>query len=216
MALAQLVGPLGRVTGVDLSDRMIELAARVAKGRGLANAEFRVMDAERLDFPEESFDAVVSRFGFQIFTDPEAVAREALRVLRREGRLAVTVWSTADKAPALHVLVGAMLDYAEPDEAGYLPTPYELGGPGEMAQMLSSVGFRDPREQRRTHVLRYASAEEYFDVMLHGTPLAHSVGEEDPEVQAKILSKARANLEAWRLHDGYALPCECVVVTARK
>src|SRR5205807_1228367 len=84
----------------------------------IPNAEFRVMDAEKMDFPDETFDLAVSRFGFQIFTNPETVAKETLRVLVPRGRIGVAVWSTAEKASAIHAVVGPMLEFAEPDEKG--------------------------------------------------------------------------------------------------
>ena len=216
MSLARIVGPDGRVTGVDLSDRMIEIAIHVAKERRLGNAEFRVMDAEHLAFPDNSFDAVVSRFGFQIFTNPEAVAREAHRVLRPGGRIVVAIWSTAENAAGLHALVGPMLEYAEPDETGYIPTPYELGAPGEMTSLLARAGFVDLAEDRRTHMFAVSSEDEYLDAMLHGTPMGHSIREETPEIQAKVIEKTRQNLRAWRTNGGFELPCECVLVTGRK
>ena len=216
MSIARMVGPDGHVTGVDLSEKMIELATQLARERRLANTDFRVMDAEHLAFPDNTFDAVVSRFGFQIFTNPEAVAREAHRVLRPGGRIVVAIWSTADKAPGLHALVGPMLEYAEPDEDGYIPTPYELGAPGEMTALLAPAGFTDFTEERRTHMFVVASEHEYLDAMLHGTPLGHSIREESPEVQARVLEKTRANLQPWRTDGGFELPCECVLVTGRK
>lgn len=216
MSLARVVGPMGHVTGVDLSEKMIELATQAAKRRRLGNADFKVMDAEHLAFPDNSFDAVVSRFGFQIFTNPEAVAREAYRVLKPGGRIVVAIWSTADKAPGLHAIVGPMLEYAEPDETGYIPTPYELGAPGEMTALLAQVGFGGLTEDRRTHAFVVSSEEEYLEAMLEGTPLGHSVREETPEVQSRVIEKTRANLQAWRRDGGFELPCECVLVTGRK
>jgi len=216
MSLARIVGPEGSVVGVDLSEKMVELASEVSRTRGLGNTEFRVMDAEHLAFPDASFDAVVSRFGFQIFTNPEAVAREAYRVLRSGGRIVVAVWSTAERAAALHALVGPMLEFAEPDETGYIPSPYELGGPGEMAALLGNVGFRESREERRTHHWVLASEDDYLEAMLQGTPLGHSIREEDPETQAKILAKTRENLQQWRTRQGVEIPCECVIVRATK
>lgn len=216
LSLARIVGADGRVVGIDLSDKMIEIATQAAAQRRLGNAEFRVMDAEHLDFPDQTFDAVVSRFGFQIFTDPVAVAREAFRVLRPGGRIAVAVWSTAERAVAIHVLVGPMLEFAEPDEEGYLPTPYELGGEGEMTGMLAGVGFADLREDRRSHEFATADEEEYLDAMLNGTPMGHSLREEDPEVQRQVLARTRQNLQAWRTPRGIRIPCECVLVTGRK
>lgn len=216
MSIARMVGPDGKVTGIDLSEKMVELATRIAKGRRIPNVEFRVMDAEKMDFPDETFDLVTSRFGFQIFTNPESVAREAHRVLGPKGRIGVTVWSTAEKATAIHAVVGPMLEFAEPDETGYLPTPYELGGPGEMVKLFEGEGFHEAKEERKTHIMAFQDEDQYIEVFVEGTPLGHSIREEDPPVQKKILARTRENLRQWRTRKGIEIPCECVIVTARK
>lgn len=216
LTLARRVAPSGHVTGVDLSERMIEIAQQIASRHTVSNASFVVMDAEKLIFPDGNFDLVVSRFGFQIFTNPDTAAKEAHRVLRPGGEIGVTVWSTGDRVPALHALVGAMLEFAEPDETGYLPTPYELGGPGEMVRFLLEAGFREAREERVTELFHFKDEEEYFRLLLDSTPFGHSLSEEDPEVQEKILRKARSNLQAWKTTSGITLPAEIVIVTANK
>jgi ubiquinone/menaquinone biosynthesis C-methylase UbiE len=216
MTLARAVGPQGRVIGIDLSERMIEIARTVGKARGLRNVDFQVMDASQLAFPESSFDAAISCFGFQIFTAPEKVARQAYRVLRPNGRILAAVWSTGDKVPWLDVIIGPMLEHAEPDETGYLPTPYETGGPGEMAAFLEAAGFKNAEEHRVTHVMRFADSDGYLNTMLKATPIGHSLSEEPPEVQEEVLTKTRANLRKWTTPDGIQLPAECVVAGARK
>jgi len=216
LSIARMVGPEGHVMGIDLSERMVELATRIAKERRIGNVLFRTMDAEKLDLPDESFDLVTSRFGFQIFTNPEGVAKEAHRVLNPRGRVGATVWSTADKATALHAVIGPMLEFSEPDETGYLPTPYELGGPGEMTKLLEDAGFHDAKEERKVHNMAFKNEDEYIDVLVHGTPLGHSIAEEDPLVQKKILALTRENLRPWRTRRGIEMPCECVLVSARK
>jgi ubiquinone/menaquinone biosynthesis C-methylase UbiE len=211
-----MVGLDGRVVGIDLSEEMVRLATQIAKTRRIPNVEFRTMDAEKMDFPDESFDLAVSRFGFQIFTNPEGVAKEAFRVLAPRGRLGATVWSSAEKASAIHAVVGPMLEFAEPDETGYLPTPYELGGSGELLKLFEAAGFHEGKEERKTHVMVYKDADEYFNVFVEGTPLGHSIREEDPPVQKKIIARTRENLRQWRTRRGLEIPCECVIVTARK
>ncbi|HVL88337.1 MAG TPA: methyltransferase domain-containing protein [Candidatus Thermoplasmatota archaeon] len=216
MTLARKVAPGGSVVGVDLSERMVELASKVAAARGLQNCEFRVMDAEKLALPDASFDLAVSAFGLQIVTDPEAAAREMYRVLRPGGRAGVTVWSTGDKVPAIHAIIGPMLENAEPDETGYLPTPYEMGGPGEMVAFLEKAGFRSAREERMTRDWTFRDEEHYLQAVLKGTPIGHSLSEEEAPVQEEVLRKTRANLARWKTPAGLALPAECVVVTASK
>jgi SAM-dependent methyltransferase len=216
MSIAARVGEKGHVLGVDLSERMVELARGAAQARGLRNVEFRAMDCSKLELPDSGFDAAVSSFGFQIFTDPERAARETLRILRPGGRIAASIWSTGERVPYLDVIVGPMLEHAEPDESGYLPTPYETGGPGEMVRFLEEAGFHDARESRRTHTMAFASPESYLELVLRGTPLGHSLSEESAEVQAEVLQSARARLERWRTPAGVGLPAEAVFVTARK
>jgi ubiquinone/menaquinone biosynthesis C-methylase UbiE len=216
LTIARAVGPDGRVTGIDLSENMVQIADQVGKARGIRNIDFRVMDCSELTLPSASFDAAISCFGFQIFTNPEKAAAEAFRVLRPKGRICATVWSTGDKVPWLDVIIGPMLEHAEPDETGYLPTPYETGGPGEMIAFLEAAGFRDAHERRITHTMPYADSDAYLNSILKATPIGHSLSEEPPEVQEDVLRKTRANLLKWSTPDGILLPAECVIAGAQK
>ncbi|MCI4373316.1 MAG: methyltransferase domain-containing protein [Thermoplasmata archaeon] len=216
ITIARLVGASGRVVGVDLSENMVSIAQRVAKARGLQNVQFQTMDCGQLTFPEGSFDAVVSSFGFQIFTDPEGAARGAHRVLRPEGRIGVSVWSRGDKVPWIHAIIGPMLEHAEPDETGYIPTPYETGGPGEMVAFLEAAGFENAVEERRTFLLQFKDESAYLQAILKATPIGHSLSEEPKETQDEVLRKTRENLIPWRTPEGLSIPGEGVVVTARK
>jgi ubiquinone/menaquinone biosynthesis C-methylase UbiE len=216
MSIASIIAPSGHVIGVDLSTNMTAIASKTAAKRGLQNVEFVTMDAERLEFPSESFDVVVSCFGFQIVTQPEAAAREVFRVLKPGGRAGFTVWSRGDRARAIDVLIGPMLEHATPDENGYLPTPYELGGPGELASMLSNIGFTYPSEVRTFGNCVAESIEDYLSMMLRGTPLGHSLSEETEEVQKAVREKARENISRYATTNGVSIPAECVIVVVSK
>ena len=89
-------GPSGRVVGIDLSDGMLEVARQNAKEQGFADrVEFQKMDAESLECPDRSFDAVLSLFALRHFPHPKAALQEMHRVLRPGGRLVLAVGSGA-------------------------------------------------------------------------------------------------------------------------
>ncbi len=77
------------VTGIDLTPAMIEQARAKQRAAGLTNLTWLVGDAVPLPFPDGAFSAVVTRFSFHHFLDPEAVLAEMVRVCRPRGRVAV-------------------------------------------------------------------------------------------------------------------------------
>lgn len=206
----------GSVLGIDLSERMVEKANALATTRGAKNVEFRVMDAEKLDLPDASFELATCRFGLQIVTDPDRCVAETLRVLKPGGRFVATVWGPGERCPALHVIVEPMLKHAEPDETGYLPTPYEMGGPGELVSVLKKAGFASATEERYSRDWTFASEDEWYHAVLRGSPIGHSLREEDEAVQEDVMRETARNLQKWKRADGSLLmPCEAVVVSAR-
>jgi SAM-dependent methyltransferase len=79
------------VSALDLSPALVRTARRLAAQEGLA-VRFTVGDAERLPYPDASFDVVSSAHGVVFAADHRAVARELARVCRPRGRLGLTCW----------------------------------------------------------------------------------------------------------------------------
>jgi ubiquinone/menaquinone biosynthesis C-methylase UbiE len=79
-------GPGVELTGIDLSPGMLAVARRNATRRGIA-ADMREMDAQHLEFPDRSFDAVVFTLCLCTIPDPELAIREGLRVARPGARM---------------------------------------------------------------------------------------------------------------------------------
>jgi ubiquinone/menaquinone biosynthesis C-methylase UbiE len=95
--LAQTIGAQGKVIGVDISPGMVEETAAEVVRRGLTNVEVQRMDAEELAFPDATFDSVLCGFALQFLPHLERGLAEFRRVLRPQGRLALSTWGADDE-----------------------------------------------------------------------------------------------------------------------
>lgn len=110
---ARQVGPTGRVIGVDMTDAMLEKARANAGKTGLGNVEFRKGEIEALPVDDDSVDVVISNCVLNLVPDKDRAFREIRRVLKPDGRLAVSdmAWESEPAASVrqdLEALVGCI------------------------------------------------------------------------------------------------------------
>jgi arsenite methyltransferase len=89
LVAVQMVAPDGLVTGIDMTPEMVAKARASAAAARLTNVEFVEGEAERLPFPDEAFDVVISNGVIDLIPDKDAVFAELFRVLRSGGRLQI-------------------------------------------------------------------------------------------------------------------------------
>jgi arsenite methyltransferase len=89
LVAAQMVGEQGHVTGIDMTPQMLAKARAAAAEMGATNVEFVESEAERLPFPDASFDVVVSNGVIDLIPDKDAVFSELFRVLAPGGRMQI-------------------------------------------------------------------------------------------------------------------------------
>src|SRR3954454_19380275 len=90
LTAARKAGPDGRVVATDISAEMLAYGRERAAEAGLDNVEFMVADASALDFPKESFDAAVSRWGIIFEPDGEGTADRVREFLKPGSRMAIS------------------------------------------------------------------------------------------------------------------------------
>ena len=150
------LGERGRLITSDFSPAMLAAARRRGAERGVANAEYRIVDAERIELDEDSVDGVLCRFGYMLM-DSRAALAGTRRVLRPGGRVALAVWGALERNPWMAIL-GFPLT-----ERGHIPAPEPPPAPGPFSMasaerttaLLRDAGFTEVRTEELPVRWRY-------------------------------------------------------------
>ena len=194
------------VTGIDLGADLIE-AARAAAAEARLPIDFRVGDAEKLPFEDQSFDAVISTCGVMFVRDPKAAAAELARVCRKGGRLGLTTW------PADGTIAGlfkVMKPYMPEPPSPPPPSPFEWGSREHVKHLLGAAF--DLRFETGTTVLREPSGLAVWELFVAGYgPTKSLVTSLDPERRESLKRDVIAYHEGFKAELGVAMPRDYLV-----
>ena len=200
----------------DISSNILALAAQEAEATGVTNLETRVMDAEQLDLPDDSFDAVISRLGFMYLPDLHTALAGMRRVLKPAGRIAAMVFSTPEKNPFFSLPVSIIrrrAHLASPVQGQ--PGPFSLGESRMLKGAYLRAGFRDPVVRTIDAPLRMRSAEECvrFECESFGALRQMMAGLSETE-RAAIWQEITEALRTFEGADGFIAPCQLLIGAA--
>ena len=163
---ADQVGPTGQVIGVDMTPEMLGRARRNADKAGVGNVEFRLGEIEHLPVENESVDVILSNCVINLSPDKRAVYREAFRVLKPGGRLAISdVLATAELPAAI-----------KGDLSAYTGCIAGAESIDVVEGLLTELGFEDvrvePKDSSREIVTEFMEGANLADYIVSANILA--------------------------------------------
>jgi SAM-dependent methyltransferase len=211
-AAAAAVGSTGAVTGIDISERMVDCATEKALARGLDNVRFARHDMESTGAPDGAFDAVTSAFGLMFAADRAAAFKEIARVLAPEGRASVVVWGrrAACGWAELFPIVDAHV------QSEVCPMFFALGVPGALELAFGRAGLDQVETERVPITLAWPSEDAVVGAMLEGGAVALAWKRFSPETRAEVRAEYLASIAPFRRGEGYEIAAEVVFATAHR
>ena len=180
--------PKGKVVITDLSDRMLAVAAENANQRGIDNVETRQCDVSALPFSENSFDAVMCRFGFMFFPDIRTGLTEMVRVAKPGARLCAAVWGAPEKNPwATTIMQTIAANVDLPPVPPGAPGLFRCAAPGFMGDAYRQAGLDNIAEEEISGVVEFADPEQYWNFMTEiAAPVVAGLSQADEPARARI------------------------------
>jgi len=217
IAAAPLVGP-GEVVVSDVADEMVDIAARRAEARGLANVIPRVFGVEAIDDADSSYDVVLCREGLMFAFDPAGAAAQIARVLRPGGRVGIAVWGPPAANPWLSLVFRAASEVlGGPVPPPGMPGPFALADRDQLAGVLGAAGLVEVAVEEIAGTRRDTTFEQWWTrtTALAG-PLAQRLAAMPDVVKDGLKEKLREAVRPYQSGEALEFPSLNLLATASR
>jgi ubiquinone/menaquinone biosynthesis C-methylase UbiE len=205
---ASRLGDQGRLISSDFAPRMVDAAKRVGDELGITNAEFRILDAERLELEDASVDGVICRFGYMLMGDPGRALRETRRVIRGGGRLVFSVFGGPERNPWMTLARGVMVERGhlsplDPTEPGL----FSLKDPDRIQALLNEAGFAHTEADEMEIGFRFDGGDSLWTYVseLQG-PIALAIAKLDVKERQVVRAAIKEGYASFRRNGAYEVP----------
>lgn len=208
----------GSVTAVDISEQMLEAAQEKALAKGLNNFETFVCDVSDLSLNHDSFNKLSCRMGFMFFPDMQLAAERMYQVLKKEGRISVSVWGSPENNP----WISCILEIVNKHMPISSPLPdtlsmFRSSAPGLMRSIFEKTGFKDITEREITGKRTYFNFNYYWLMITEiAAPVAGVLSKADEATKKKIKEETEAKVTKYFTGEFLELPFCSLIVSAKK
>jgi ubiquinone/menaquinone biosynthesis C-methylase UbiE len=219
LSIAAIVGPEGKVFGIDPAPEMVDAARRATDHLGLRNAKFEVASADRLPFLADTFDAVISRFGVMFFLSPVENVREMLRVLKPGRQLSLAVWHFAERNPFFYTMSRVMERFVDsPPLAPDAPDAFRFATPGKLRDVLTEAGAMAPSERLLQFTIQAPISVEDLWILRSemSEKLRAKLAVLPREQASEVKRQSLETLRGYSTERGMSFPAEVLIVSGTK
>ncbi|MBC7267779.1 MAG: methyltransferase domain-containing protein [Streptomyces sp.] len=214
-AAANRVGPTGHVAAADINEGMLKIAHAKAP-HVYPDIELTLAPADRLPYEDASFEVVICQQSAQFFPDLTAALRETARVLRPDGRLALTVWAPKDRSPYFAAQYEVLEQYASPQDTASFRAAFSCTA-DRLTAAATEAGLHDVTAREITREVHTPPLTEWVPGQMASVPWTQSLGEAGPETMSHAARALTDRLTDHTAPDGTAkLPFTAVLVTAMR
>lgn len=217
-ALANKVGPSGRVFGVDVSQPMLERARQTTPKD--APIDYALADATVYPFDAASFDLLASRFGVMFFADPAVSFTNLRKAMKPAGRLAFACWQEPRENPFFMAPLQAVYKHVPklPQLGPEDPGPFSFASQARVKRILGEAGFAAVAMEPCRLDLDVAiggGMDAAIRSALEIGPASRALEGQSDEVRAAAIVSVREALTPFAKGNSVALPGAIWIVTAR-
>lgn len=212
-AAARRVGERGQILAVDLAPGMIALAQSRSSEAGSAPVEWRVQDAQKMDLPDASFDAVICQLGLMLFARPHEALCEMRRVAAPGAPVACLVQGRRSEMLFTALVLDAIVSRARHLRAPKgAPTLFSFGPDGILEEAFAQAGLTDIVTKRLRGTFRFATPEAYWEELTQGAGRTGAMLRSLPAaLQAKVKADVIRRAAKYRAGAAVAIPYEFVM-----
>lgn len=209
--LKQMAGPDGSVTGIDLSEEMVE-SAREQLSEKADHLHFLRMDAEELDFEDNCFDSVICSLGLMYYPKPEKAIREMYRVAKPGGACSSLVWGARKQCgwASIFPIVDRRV------QSDVCPLFFRLGTGNTLKNIYQQTGFRDVTSQRFSSKLLFEDDEEACTAAFLGGPVALAYQKFDDATKSEVHEEYLESIQPYKKGSVFKIPGEFVITRGIK
>ncbi|MDH5637219.1 MAG: class I SAM-dependent methyltransferase, partial [Nitrospinota bacterium] len=202
--VASIVGDKGSVVGMDVAERMLDVARSRARAHGLKNLEFHACDVGALPFQDDNFDVATARFCVMLVPNASRALEEIIRVLKPGANFTASVWADPSRNVCLTIAMKILREFVEMSKpAPNAPGLFSQSKPGNLIAKMKEVGFIHTSEETIQIEFSFPSLEFFIANRTEMAPAIRAVLEMlDAPTRALAIEKLAEEGRKYQQPDG--------------